>query len=207
MQISRKLLLAVVAAFLIMAVFAARKYIWYPIENRDATGDVIVAFGDSLTYGTGAGNGEDWPSIVARRCGCTVINKGVPGDTSGDALRRVDEDVLALEPHLVIIGLGGNDVLQRLPREETFQNLRQLVDRIQDSGAMVVILGLKGFPFSDDLSSGYKQLARETGSVYVPNILGGILSKPKYKADQIHPNAAGYVLMANRIYDKLEPYL
>jgi lysophospholipase L1-like esterase len=207
MRISRHLLLLILAAVLILAVVGAKKYIWYPIENKNAPGDLIVALGDSLTYGTGAGRGEDWPAIVADRCGCEIINKGVPGETTADALRRLEADVLALEPRIVVVGLGGNDVLQRLPRDQTFENLRQIVKQIQQSGAMVVILGLNGFPLSDDLSSGYKKLARETGSVYVANILGGILTNPKLKSDQIHPNAAGYAVMADRIYEKLEPHL
>ncbi len=204
---TRKTFLLISLIILVAIGLYVRARYWYPIENRYATGDVVVALGDSLTYGTGAQRGEDWPSIVSRRCNCTIINKGVPGETSAEAYERLESDVLALDPKIVIVELGGNDILQRLPREQMFQNLRQIVDEIQDSGAMVVILGLNGFPLGGDLASGYSQLARETGSIYVPNILGGIFSNPKLKSDQLHPNAAGYEVMANKIYGEIEPYL
>lgn len=190
-----------------LAIFVGRKYYWYPITNKDAGADVIVAFGDSLTYGTGAGRGQDWPSLVSEKCNCRIVNKGVPGDTSSDALARLDRDVLALDPQIVIIGLGGNDILQRTTPETMFGNLRTIIDRVQDSGAMVVLLGLNGFPLASSLGGEYKALARETGSVYVPNILGGILTSAKLRADQVHPNAEGYKIIADRVYDKLEPHL
>lgn len=204
---TRKTLLLIIVIVVVVIGFYVRARYWYPIENRNATGDVIVALGDSLTYGTGAQRGEDWPSIVSRHCNCTITNKGVPGDTTAEAYARLESDVLALDPKIVIVGLGGNDILRQLPREEMFKNLRQVVDEIQDSGAMVVVLGLNGFPLKGDLGSGYRQLARDTGSVYIPNILGGIFSDSKLKSDQLHPNAAGYEIMADKIYGELEPYL
>lgn len=167
----------------------------------------MVALGDSLTYGTGAQRGEDWPSLISRRCNCAIINKGVPGETTAEAYERLESDVLALDPKLVIVGLGGNDILRQLPREQMFENLRLIIKEIQDSGAIVVVLGLNGFPLGGGLASGYSQLARDTGSVYVPNILGGILTNPDLKSDQFHPNAAGYEVMADKIYGKIEPYL
>lgn len=206
MKLSRKTLIIIAGLLLIGILFYARKYYWYPIENRNSTGDVIVALGDSLTYGTGAQPGEDWPSLLAERCNCTVINKGVPGETSAQAYERLDS-VLQLHPRIVIVGLGGNDILRQLPREEMFANIRRIVDESQDAGAMVVVLGLNGFPLDGGLGSGYGDLARETGSVYVPNILGGIFSNPNLKADQLHPNAAGYRIMADKIYDAVKPYL
>lgn len=204
---TRKTLVVIVAVVVTGVGMFLRGRYWYPIENKNAAGDVIVALGDSLTYGTGAGSGEDWPSIVSRRCNCTIINKGVPGETTADAYERLESDVLALDPKIVIVGLGGNDILRQLPREQMFKNLRQIIDEVQDSGAMVVVLGLNGFPLGGDLASGYSQLARDTGSVYVSNILGGIFTNPQLKADQFHPNAAGYEIMADKIYGEIEPYL
>jgi lysophospholipase L1-like esterase len=202
----RTLLLIVAVVLLAIGLFVRARY-WYPIENRTATGTVVVALGDSLTYGTGAPRGEDWPSLVSQRCNCTIINKGVPGETTADAYKRLQSDVLGLDPKIVVVGLGGNDILQQLPRDQMFTNLRQIIEDIQKSGAMVVVLGLNGFPFGGDLASGYSQLARDTGSVYIPNLLGGILTDQRLKSDQFHPNAAGYKLIADKIYDKIEPYL
>lgn len=200
-------------ALILLLVLAICAGLWYrgryayPITNREASGDVIIAFGDSLTYGTGAERGEAWPAVVSRECGHEIINKGVPGDTTADALRRLDRDVLSLQPRMVIVGLGGNDTLQQMSREQLFGNLRQIVTEIQASGAMTVLVGLNGFPLDRGLSSEYRRVARETGSVYIPNILGGILTNAKLKADQIHPNAAGYKIMADRICEAIKPHL
>ena len=98
-------------------------------------------------------------------------------------------------------------MLQRVPEAQMFANLKTLIGQIQDSGAMVVLLGLNGFPFGGSLADGYKAVAREKGCVRVPNILGGILTNPKLKSDEVHPNAEGYKVIADRIYDKLKPYL
>ncbi len=204
---SRRMIVLLIAVAILAIGLSLRSRFWYPIKNEMAAGGVVVALGDSLTYGTGAQLGEDWPSVVSRRCSCTIINKGVPGDTTADAYARLEADVLALNPNMVIVGLGGNDILQQHPREQMFKNLRQVVDEVQKSGAMVVILGLNGFPLGGNLTSGYSDLAKQTGSVYVPNILGGIFTDSRLKSDQFHPNAAGYELMAEKIYGEIESYL
>jgi len=207
MKLRRGTVLVIFAVLALGIGIYLRHTVWYPITNKIGSGTSIVAFGDSLTYGTGAGRGQDWPALLAAKSGRSIINKGVPGETTSDALQRVDKDVLSLEPRIVILGFGGNDVLQRVSEEQIFANLKTLIGEIQDSGAMVVLLGLNGFPFGGSLADGYKAVAREKGCVLVPNILGGILTNPKLKSDQVHPNAEGYKVMADRIYDKLKPYL
>lgn len=206
---SRSVIVLFIGAVLILVVgFWIRGRYYYPVANRStATGEAIVAFGDSLTYGTGAARGQDWPSVVARKCHCDIINKGIPGETTEGALARLDKDVLNLKPRLVIVGLGGNDMLQRLPRDRMIENLKEIITQIQQSGAMVALVGLKGFPLDNGTGASYKRLARETGSIYIPNILGGIFTDSKLKSDQVHPNAAGYAIMADRIYDRIKPYL
>jgi lysophospholipase L1-like esterase len=198
--------LLALAVFLAAGLWVRGRY-YYPIVNKNSAGENIIALGDSLTYGTGANRDEAWPALVSERCGCTIINKGVPGDTTDDALQRLERDVVALNPRMVIVALGGNDMLQRQPQENMFQNLRQIIGTVQAAGSMVVVVGLNGFPLDQGLGSEYRRLARETGSVYVPNILGGIFTNPKMKSDQIHPNAAGYEIMADRIYAAIKPYL
>lgn len=203
----RRTLIILGVVILLLGWFWIRGRNYYPITNERATGDVILAFGDSLTYGTGAERSESWPSLVGQRCGCLVVNLGIPGETTAEAVRRIDDVLAAHDARMVIVLLGGNDMLRRLPQEQLFQNLRQIIGEIQSSGAMVVLVGLNGFPLDSGYGDEYKRLAKETGSVFVPNILGGIFSDPKLKSDQVHPNAEGYKLMSDRIYKAIEPYL
>lgn len=207
MRIQPKVLLLVLTLIAALGFFYVRGKYYYPVVNRDAAGDTIVALGDSLTYGTGAARGEDWPSLVGEKADRIIVNKGVPGDTTSDALARLDRDVLALKPAVVFVGLGGNDILNRLPEAELFGNLRKIIGKIQGAGSMVILLGLNGFPLDRGLGGQYAALARETGCVYVPDVLGGILTNIKLKSDQIHPNAAGYQIMADKIYGVADKYL
>lgn len=177
------------------------------IVNAPPVNPRIVAFGDSLTYGVGAERGQGYPDLLSQRLGRPVINAGYPGDTTGDGLARLENDVLAHQPGIVIICLGGNDYLQRLDLDRAFENLRAMISRIQAGGAMVVLLGLDGLmPFSG-IGGEFKALARETGAVFVPDILGGILDDKSLMADNIHPNAAGYRIMTDRVEKALRPYL
>lgn len=205
MNSRRVVLLAIVVLCGLIAALWVRRTYYYPITNRHAGGDVIVALGDSLTYGTGADRPQAWPAVIQQRYGISIVNRGVPGDTTADALQRLDKDVLALAPRIVVVLLGGNDMLQQAPREQMFANLRRIITEIQESGAMVLLVGLNGFPFDNGMGSEYARLARETGCAYVPNILRGIFTNAKLKSDQIHPNAAGYEIMADRIYHGLKP--
>ena len=177
------------------------------VKNLDSRGTNVIAFGDSLTAGYGAGEGEDWPSRVSASTNIRVINAGVSGDTTESALERIDEDVLARDPRIVIVGLGGNDYLRGFPIASTEANLRSIVRRIQERGAMVVLLGFR-FPSLDaNYEDMYERVAKEEGCLLVNRTMKGILTDPKLKADQIHPNARGYALMAERIGPPLKKLL
>ena len=173
------------------------------VANLDSRGTAIVAFGDSLTAGYGAGAGEDYPTRLAAMINTPVVNAGVSGDTTESALARID-DVLAKNPRIVIIGLGGNDFLRRVPVETTKQNLESIVRQLQAKGAMVVLLGFEFPSFGPDYGDLYEDVAEEQRCLLVPDLLDGILSDPKLKSDEIHPNAAGYALMAERVSGPLE---
>ncbi|MEX0877951.1 MAG: GDSL-type esterase/lipase family protein [Candidatus Spechtbacterales bacterium] len=171
-------------------------------ENRDVkqpvAGKNIVAFGDSLVYGAGATEGNNWVDVLSRDISEEITNAGVNGDTTESALARLDSDVLDKNPRIVIILLGGNDVLRRIPKEETLNNLEQIITRIQAEGAVVVLVGIPGKlldPYDDE----YEELAKETRSAFVPNILKNILKNRDLMHDSIHPNDAGNKIMAERI--------
>jgi lysophospholipase L1-like esterase len=176
------------------------------IRNLNASGETIVAFGDSLTEGVGAEPGEDYPAVLARLLRRPVVNAGRRGDTAGDGLVRIDA-TLDLRPRLTIVLFGGNDFLRKVPIEETKRNLDQIVARIQDQGAMVVLVGLRLGLLTDEYSDVYAEIADRRGALYIPRVLAGILSDPKLKSDAIHPNGAGYRLVAERIYKRIDPLL
>ncbi len=177
------------------------------IRNLGSAGQAIICFGDSLTEGVGAGAGEDYPSILSRHIGYPVVNAGHRSDTTAAALNRLAGDVLNKNPRLVIVLLGGNDFLRQVPLSETKKNMEQIVHRIQESGAMVALAGMKLALFTDDYGSMMEDLAKKSGALFVPQVTKGIFSDSKLKSDPIHPNGAGYRLMAERISEKIRPLL
>lgn len=177
------------------------------IPNLDSPGTTIVAFGDSITAGYGAeGPGTTYPERLAERIGRPVINEGVPGDTTADALARI-EPVLAHDPWLVIVELGGNDLLRQTPIERVEANLTAIVERLLAARIAVVLVEIHG-PFG---GGRYADLFERLGEKYhVPvleDALPDILSDPKLKSDEIHPNAAGYAKLAEAVSEELEPIL
>lgn len=168
------------------------------VRNLDSGGTGVIAFGDSLTAGYGAAPGEDYPSRLSTIAGVTVQNAGVSGDTTESALSRLDE-VIARNPRIVIVGLGGNDFLRRVDLSTTEANLRTIVRRIQTAGAMVVLLGFRFPSLSGNYEDMYERVADEERALLVEGTLKGILNNPALKSDEIHPNARGYELMATRI--------
>lgn len=177
------------------------------IRNAQPSGENLICFGDSLTYGTGASEGQDYPSRLSEMLSKPVINAGVPGDTTSTAMKRLDQDVLSHAPRVVFITLGGNDLKNRIPKITAFKNLKIIVEKIQDEGALVVIGGIN-IPFwGKGFGEAYENLAEETGAILIPNIYKGIIGNPKLMSDPIHPNAKGYEIMAQVFYDAVKPYI
>src|SRR6266508_783055 len=177
------------------------------IRNIESAGETIICFGDSLTEGVGAAEGEDYPTVLSRLLASPVVNAGRRGDTTADALERLSAAVLSKNPRLVILLLGGNDFLRQRPREETRKNLEEIIQRVQAHGAMVAIAGLKLGLFTDEYSAMFEDTAKRSGALYIPQVLKGILSDSALRSDPIHPNGAGYRLMADRIAEKIKPLL
>ena len=181
----------------------------WTIANAHPTGTNVIAFGDSLTEGYRVDPGQGWPDQLSVIVGRPILNRGVSGNTTGDALARLDRDVLAESPRVVLVCLGGNDMLRRMPPDQQFDNLRTIIRRIQDKGALVVLIGTEGFKILGNVDYGdrYEAIARETGSVYISDLMKGILTEPALMVDQIHPNGRGYAKIARRIADEAGEYL
>jgi lysophospholipase L1-like esterase len=167
--------------------------------------EIIICFGDSLTFGYGAGSGMDYPSQLARMIHKPVINAGISGDTTAWALRRLQRDVLSKTPDIVLITLGGNDFKNGLSKDITFRNLKKIVESIQKRGAKVIIGGLKFGNKDRGFGRGYEKIAEQTGAMLIPNIFEGIMGNRKLMSDPIHPNNAGYTIIAQRFFKAMSP--
>lgn len=204
---SRNLKLAAAAVALLLLVWALWPAPYSRVRNLGSHGTNIIAFGDSLTAGYGAAPGEDWPTRLSALIGRPILNAGVSGDTTASALARIETDVLARDPRVVIVGLGGNDFLGSTPLAQTEANLRAIVRRIQDSGAAVVLLSFRFPSLSGDYDAMYQRVAKSERCALIEGIISGILTDQSLKSDEIHPNAKGYALMAERLAPPMRKFL
>ncbi|MCX7771166.1 MAG: arylesterase [Proteobacteria bacterium] len=162
--------------------------------------DVILSFGDSITYGVGAEKHESYPAILASLTKRTVIESGIPGETTEEGLKRLPELLDKYNPSLVILCEGGNDMLRQMDLNKTKENLRNMVKLIKDKGADVILVGVPKPGFIISVPDFYKEVAKEFNVPYEGKILKDILTNNRLKADPIHPNKEGYKLLAESIY-------
>jgi len=177
------------------------------ITNPESRGKNIICFGDSITVGFGAQEGQDYPTALAKMTHYPVINAGLNGDTSSEALRRIDTDVLSKDPLLVIVEFGGNDFLTKIPLDETVKNIGEMIKTIQSKGVMVAIADISTSLVMGDYGKEFRRLSKKYGTIFIPGILNGIITDPELKSDFIHPNSKGYQLIAHRVYRGIIPYL
>lgn len=160
---------------------------------------VVLAFGDSLTYGTGAAKGESYPAQLERLIGRKVVESGVPGEISAEGAARLAQLLDEHEPALLLLCHGGNDLLRRLDPQETVRNLRAMIRMARERGIAVVLIAvpqpgiwLSGAPF-------YRELADELRVPLEEALLADILADRELKSDTVHPNAAGYRRLAEGV--------
>lgn len=180
----------------------------------------IVCFGDSLTYGDGADSppAESYPWWLQDMVDLEVVNSGESGNTSGDALARVQEDVLDHNPVIVIVELGANDYLNDLDPETTLDNLEAIINSCRASGAVVFLCRF----FSDEMADEYSQsdpdgvetlitmyasLAERERVFLVEDIWGDIRETPGFMDDAAHPSGEGYQVMAQMIFEAMREML
>ena len=162
---------------------------------------VVLAFGDSLTYGTGAPRGQSYPDVLSKRLGRQVINVGIPGEVSAAGLKRLPSALEEYNPTLVILCHGGNDFLRRIDQTATTRNLEAMITLIQSRGAEVVLVGVPKLSLGLQVPELYSQIADKYSVPLQKEILIDLLADNSMKSDAIHPNATGYRLMAEAIYD------
>ncbi len=175
-----------------------------PIRTPLSAGATVLAFGDSLTYGTGALRHESYPAVLARISSLNVINKGIPGELSSEGLKRLADLLREHKPELVIICHGGNDILRQRSHEELRSNLKKMVKTAQNKGVEVLLVGVPDFRMLGFRTLPlYAEVAEETGVLYEGDIISDIISDNRLKSDRIHPNAEGYTMMAEAFLEVL----
>ncbi|BBM86924.1 arylesterase [Candidatus Uabimicrobium amorphum] len=173
--------------------------------KRAAIGEdeVIVAFGDSLTYGVGASTQNNYPSVLGKLLDREIVASGVSGETTKQGLRRLPKVLAKYSPRILLLCLGGNDFLRKHSQKSTVANLEKMIELAQQQDIEVVLIGVPRPSIFLSTAEFYAQLAEKYNLIYEGESLERILGKQSLKADPIHPNAAGYAQMAQAIANTL----
>ena len=178
---------------------------------------IILAFGDSLTAGSGLPSGAGYPEMLQkdldnRGYKYHVVNAGIGGDTTGGGVARLQSG-LALHPEIVVLELGGNDGLRGFPIESMQSNLDELIVRFKEGGARVILAGMSlprnfGPDYIGTFEKVYPALAAKHKVALIPFFLEGAAGKPELNLeDGIHPNERGYRFVVANVLKVLEPML
>ncbi len=197
--------LALVALLLALAACSGKTR-----ESPLPSGAKVLALGDSLTAPHGVQPQEAWPTLLGQKTGWQVINGGVSGNTSTDALARLPALLEEHQPQLVLITLGGNDMLRKQPQNQTVANLERMIDMSRARGAKVVLLAtpkpsLAGAVFNSlSPPDFYAEIAKDKKVPLIEEAIPKVLSDTNLKGDQIHPNAAGHARLGELIHAELK---
>lgn len=192
--------------FALMLVACAEKYPPQPVIVKGAT---VLILGDSLSYGTGAKPEEAYPVLLEKATGWHIINAGVPGDTTSGGLQRLPNLLETHQPKLLLVELGGNDLLRQVSPKLVEGNLKSIIAHAKRLGVPVALVAI---PEISPLMAAvgnlsdhplYTRVAEEMQVPLVTDVFSEVLSKRDLKADQIHPNAPGYALVAKEMSKKL----
>lgn len=200
-RLAAAILALVIAAGILLTCRRHRVNYW-ELKNYPPQPGRIVCFGDSLTHGVGASApSSTFPVHLERILQHPVAIYGYPGATTEAALATLRTNA-QIRGSVVIVTLGGNDFLRRMPLPDTINNLETIFRLLQERGALVVYTGVP-----NGRTGNYRKLCKRTGVLLVPEILDGIIGNPAFKADRIHPNDKGYKLIAQRIAEVLKENL
>ena len=164
-----------------------------------ASSDVILAFGDSLTFGTGAKPEQSYPAILQTRIGRNVINAGVPGEVTENGLKRLPKILEQTNPKLVVLCHGGNDMLRKKGIKNAENNLHEMIRIIREHGAAVVMLGVPNPGLFLSTADFYERVASDLAVPMEADIIPDLLGDNEFKSDHIHPNAKGYARVAEAV--------
>jgi len=173
------------------------------LDPLDAN-DVVLAFGDSLTFGTGARPEESYPAVLQRNIGRKVVNAGVPGEASAEGLARLPEVLDEVRPKLLILCHGGNDFLRRLDESKAAENVRAMVRLARGQGIAVVLLATPKPGLPPHVPKFYGEIAAGERIPFEEGVIKAVLTDNSLKSDMVHPNATGYAQIAAALQKMLK---
>ena len=175
-----------------------------PKLERLPSDAVVLAFGDSLTFGTGAKEDESYPAQLERLIERRVVRAGVPGEVTAQALARLPGALDEHAPRLLLLCIGGNDFLRRLGNSQAERNVRVMVKLATSRGVAVMLIGTPEPGIAVSPPGFYAGIAKEFRLPYEEGVIGQVLKDASLKADPIHPNARGYRVIAERLAEQLK---
>ena len=175
-----------------------------PKLERLPASAVVLAFGDSLTFGTGAAEAESYPAQLESLIGRRVVRAGVPGEVTAQALERLPVALDEHAPRLLLLCIGGNDFLRRLGNAQAERNVRAMVQLAKSRGVSVLLIGTPEPGLLPSPPAFYAAVAKDLGVPYEEGVITEVLKDASLKSDPIHPNARGYRVIAERLAARLK---
>jgi acyl-CoA thioesterase-1 len=160
---------------------------------------IVLAFGDSLTFGTGAEESESYPAQLEKLIGRRVVRAGVPGEVTAQALARLPEALDEHSPRLLLLCIGGNDFLRRTGNRQAEANVREMVKLATGRGIGVLLIGTPEPSLAPSPPAFYAAVAKDYRIPYEGGAISEVLKDASLKSDPVHPNARGYRLIAERL--------
>ena len=170
-----------------------------PALERLPSDSVVLAFGDSLTYGTGANEDESYPAQLEKLIDRRVVRAGVPGEVTAHALERLPGALDEHNPRLLLLCIGGNDFLRHLGNAQAERNVRAMVKLAQSRGIGVILIGTPEPGLLPSPPAFYGAIAKDFGLAYEDAVITEVLKDASLKSDPVHPNARGYRVIAERL--------
>lgn len=184
-----------IAAAILLAACGAKT----PTLPKLGADAVVLAFGDSITFGTGAGENQGYPAVLQGLIGRKVYSAGVPGEVSAAGLARLPSAIDYYKPQLLILCSGGNDFLRKLGKRQAAENIRAMVRAARAEGVAVMLIAVPEPGLMPSPPDFYEDIAQEFSIPYEDGALAKILRDNELKSDLIHPNAKGYARLAEAV--------
>lgn len=169
----------------------------------------MLALGDSVTSGHGVTPEQAWPAQLAHRTGWQIVNAGVAGDTSAGARQRLAALIVEHAPSLVIVEIGGNDMLRGVPEKEITANTAAIIEIAQQAQRRVVLLAIPR-PSALGAATGrlapaglYARLASQRNVILVEHAVSEVLSDAALRLDPLHPNPAGHAALSEKVENSI----